>query len=491
MVGSAVIAITDHPPYGLRQVRRRFGFPPMRWNSPGTPIGRELNLRVMARGPTRKGEDGGRRPQDRGLPFRRDRAARRGPSRSSSPTSRARRASGRSTPTRCSGALARHDEILRDAIAAHDGHVVKTTGDGSTPRSPTAERRAARRGRRAASRSARAAWGDTGPLRVRMGMHTGAARAARRRLLRHRGQPRRAADGGRRTAGRSWCRSPPRSCVRDDSPDGVELVDLGEHRLRDLARAGAGVPARSARPPARLPAAAIARRVPAATSRCRLTSFVGREARARRDRRGARATSSARHAHRRRRSRQDPARAPGRRARCCRDFPRRRVVLRARRGRATPTRWSQVVAATLGVHAAPGHDARRRASLEFLGPSSCSSCSTTASTCSTPPVALADSDPPRAARACASLATSREGLGGRGRAGRGRCARSPCRDADRRLDDAIARATRCGCSSTGRARRDAGFALDAGERRRGRRDLPPARRHPARDRARGGARRRR
>jgi class 3 adenylate cyclase len=27
-------------------------------------------------------------------------------------------------------ALARHDEILRDAVAASDGHVVKTTGDG-------------------------------------------------------------------------------------------------------------------------------------------------------------------------------------------------------------------------------------------------------------------------------------------------------------------------------------------------------------------------
>src|SRR6187401_3102592 len=27
-------------------------------------------------------------------------------------------------------ALARHDEILREAVEAHDGHVVKTTGDG-------------------------------------------------------------------------------------------------------------------------------------------------------------------------------------------------------------------------------------------------------------------------------------------------------------------------------------------------------------------------
>jgi class 3 adenylate cyclase len=27
-------------------------------------------------------------------------------------------------------ALARHDAILRDAVATHDGHLVKTTGDG-------------------------------------------------------------------------------------------------------------------------------------------------------------------------------------------------------------------------------------------------------------------------------------------------------------------------------------------------------------------------
>ena len=33
-------------------------------------------------------------------------------------------------PDAMKDALARHDEILRDAINAHDGHVVKTTGDG-------------------------------------------------------------------------------------------------------------------------------------------------------------------------------------------------------------------------------------------------------------------------------------------------------------------------------------------------------------------------
>ena len=33
-------------------------------------------------------------------------------------------------PDAMQDALARHDEILRDAVAAHDGQIVKTTGDG-------------------------------------------------------------------------------------------------------------------------------------------------------------------------------------------------------------------------------------------------------------------------------------------------------------------------------------------------------------------------
>src|SRR5688500_278315 len=33
-------------------------------------------------------------------------------------------------PEAMKGALARHDEILREAVESHGGHVVKTTGDG-------------------------------------------------------------------------------------------------------------------------------------------------------------------------------------------------------------------------------------------------------------------------------------------------------------------------------------------------------------------------
>jgi class 3 adenylate cyclase len=36
----------------------------------------------------------------------------------------------REQPDAMRPALARHDELLRQAIQSHDGHVVKTTGDG-------------------------------------------------------------------------------------------------------------------------------------------------------------------------------------------------------------------------------------------------------------------------------------------------------------------------------------------------------------------------
>ncbi len=69
-------------------------------------------------------------------------------------------------------ALARHDEILRAAIEAHEGHVVKTTGDGVH-----AVFAAAQHGVEAALAAQVAlgdeSWEKTGPLRVRMGVHSG------------------------------------------------------------------------------------------------------------------------------------------------------------------------------------------------------------------------------------------------------------------------------------------------------------------------------
>jgi class 3 adenylate cyclase len=75
-------------------------------------------------------------------------------------------------PQAMRGALARHDEILREAVEAHGGVVVKSTGDGLHAAFASAE------GALLAAAAGQAGLGfelfeGTGPLRVRMGIHTG------------------------------------------------------------------------------------------------------------------------------------------------------------------------------------------------------------------------------------------------------------------------------------------------------------------------------
>jgi predicted ATPase/class 3 adenylate cyclase/tetratricopeptide (TPR) repeat protein len=129
-------------------------------------------------------------------------------------------------------ALARHDEILRAAVASHDGQIVKSTGDGIHAVFATAHD---------ALDAAVAAqqvlteenWESTGPLRVRMGLHTGetelrdgdyyggaANRAARLMSVAH---------GSQIVVSLAT-----EELARDGD---YAFTDLGEHRLRDLARA--------------------------------------------------------------------------------------------------------------------------------------------------------------------------------------------------------------------------------------------------------------
>jgi len=130
-------------------------------------------------------------------------------------------------------ALARHDEILRDAVESRGGQVVKTTGDGLHAVFATAHDAAI------AAVEAQRALGDEPwtlpePLRVRIGVHTGEAeirdgdyygsavnRAARVSA---------AAHGGQIVVSHAT------EEVARDHLDGIALVDLGEHLLRDLAR---------------------------------------------------------------------------------------------------------------------------------------------------------------------------------------------------------------------------------------------------------------
>ena len=127
--------------------------------------------------------------------------------------------------------LADHDGLLVAAVGTHGGHVFKFRGDGVAAvfDRPTDGVAAAV----AAQRSLGTERWRVGPLRVRMGLHSGEAqhrdgdwfgptvnRAARLHDVAHGGQI--VVSGA--TAG----------LVSDRLPDGITLRDLGEHRLRDL-----------------------------------------------------------------------------------------------------------------------------------------------------------------------------------------------------------------------------------------------------------------
>jgi predicted ATPase/class 3 adenylate cyclase len=130
--------------------------------------------------------------------------------------------------------LARHDDLLKTAVETFNGRVVKTTGDGFHVAFASAQD-----GLSACIHAQRSLleedWEETGPLRVRMGLHIGEAqqrggdyygtavnRAAR--LMS-------AANGGQVLLSAAIA-----GMIADHLPDRVSLRDLGEHRLKDLQR---------------------------------------------------------------------------------------------------------------------------------------------------------------------------------------------------------------------------------------------------------------
>lgn len=131
--------------------------------------------------------------------------------------------------------LADHDRLVRDAITAHGGTVVKTEGDGFFAAFPSAVDAVA-----AAVDAQRALasyeWPDTLAPKVRMGLHTGLGllggddyigldvhRASRITATAHGGQVVLSAA----TA----------ALVEHELPDGIGMHDLGRHQLRDLSQA--------------------------------------------------------------------------------------------------------------------------------------------------------------------------------------------------------------------------------------------------------------
>ena len=131
-------------------------------------------------------------------------------------------------------ALARHDEILKQAIEGRGGYVFKTVGDAFCAAFPTAKH--ALESTLEAQRSLLGeVWEQTPPLKVRMALHTGTAqerdgdyfgppvnRVARLLSIAHGGQ--------------MLLSFPAHEMVCDQLPAGVVLKDLGERRLRDLSR---------------------------------------------------------------------------------------------------------------------------------------------------------------------------------------------------------------------------------------------------------------
>ena len=130
--------------------------------------------------------------------------------------------------------LVRHDEILRGVTVEQEGHVFKTVGDAFCCAFTTATD--ALEAALSAQRTLNAEeWIETGPLMVRMALHTGATeerdgdyfgppvnRVARLLSAAHGGQV--------------LLSAATHEIVRDQLPAGAALMDLGEHRFKDLFR---------------------------------------------------------------------------------------------------------------------------------------------------------------------------------------------------------------------------------------------------------------
>jgi predicted ATPase/class 3 adenylate cyclase len=139
-----------------------------------------------------------------------------------------------SEPDVMAQALRRHDDMLRQAIKQAGGYVFKTVGDAFCAAFGDADSALC------AVLAAQLAlvaepWPTSRPIRVRMGLHTGICeerdgdyfgpvvnRAARLEAVAHGGQVLISGATAELLSGRM--------------PDGVSLIDLGQHRLKDLGR---------------------------------------------------------------------------------------------------------------------------------------------------------------------------------------------------------------------------------------------------------------
>ena len=129
--------------------------------------------------------------------------------------------------------LATHDRLIRSTVESHSGYVFSTAGDAFA--AAFARAGDAVSGAVAAQRMlGRADWGEA-VVRVRMGLHTGEAEEREGDCFGptlNRGARLMAASHG----GQVLVSSATAQIVADQLPDGVSLMELGEHRLKDLSK---------------------------------------------------------------------------------------------------------------------------------------------------------------------------------------------------------------------------------------------------------------
>ena len=246
--------------------------------------------------------------------------------------------------------LARHDEILRTAVDAHDG--VHREDHGRRRARGVRDRGRWRRGRgRRAARDHAERRGLTRRSEGAHGRPHRRGRAARRRLLRHRAEPCGAPDGVAH-GGQIVVSHATEELVRDACATTSSSSTSASTGCATWP-SPSGCSRSCTRSCPRVPAPAVAGGASPGTCPSQLTSFVGRdeEVAAVVEALGERA---ARDAHRHRWRRQDPARGAGRGRAACRGSPTARGSASwppRRRRRARWRRWSRN---TLGACNAPG-----------------------------------------------------------------------------------------------------------------------------------------
>jgi predicted ATPase/class 3 adenylate cyclase/tetratricopeptide (TPR) repeat protein len=183
-------------------------------------------------------------------------------------------------PEAMKAALGRHHVLVQQAIEANGGYVFQIIGDAfcAAFHTGSAGVAAALAAQRALSVEP---WGPAGPIRVRMAVHTGTVdvRMGEHKsgeyvsglTLSHTARLLSVANGGQILVSTAT-----QALVRDHLPPRVKLLDLGWHRLRDLARAEPIFQVVAPDLPHAFPALKSVEAVPNNLPR-QLTTFIGRE----------------------------------------------------------------------------------------------------------------------------------------------------------------------------------------------------------------------